>query len=148
MRRQDGCHEKGLLRSWSSGKRIQQLNSAFASSQQFHQTLEDFQSWLAQQLQDQAQPQSVSARLELLHQALKEHGDLQKTLKEQEEPYATLLREGEALLQGTDGAEKMALQGQLSTLRSNWEEVKRRQREKKKEKYVARKIQKMLENQL
>ena len=29
------------------------------------------------------------------------------------------------LLQNTDGAEKMALQGQLSTLSSNWEEVKR-----------------------
>ena len=32
--------------------------------------------------------------------------------------------------------------------KEGWEEVKRRQREKKKEKYVAKKIQKMLENQL
>lgn len=35
------------------------------------------------------------------------------------------MAEGETLLQNTDGAEKVALQGQLTSLTSNWEEVKR-----------------------
>uniref|UniRef100_A0A3B1JM22 Uncharacterized protein n=1 Tax=Astyanax mexicanus TaxID=7994 RepID=A0A3B1JM22_ASTMX len=107
------------------GKRIRQLNSAFVSSQQFHQTSKDFQDWLDQKLQEQAEPQSISAEAETLRQNLKEHSLIQRALSEHEEPYNTIVKEGETLLQSTEGAEKVALQGQLSALRSQWEEVKR-----------------------
>uniref|UniRef100_A0A8C4NWW1 Dystonin n=1 Tax=Dicentrarchus labrax TaxID=13489 RepID=A0A8C4NWW1_DICLA len=102
-----------------------QLNSTFASSQQFHQTSKDFQSWLGEKIQDQSKPQPISAKVETLQQALEEHSKLQKALSEHEEAYNTITGEGEMLLQNTDGAEKLALQGQLSTLSSNWEEVKK-----------------------
>ncbi|XP_051272626.1 dystonin isoform X18 [Dicentrarchus labrax] len=108
-----------------AAKRIEQLNSTFASSQQFHQTSKDFQSWLGEKIQDQSKPQPISAKVETLQQALEEHSKLQKALSEHEEAYNTITGEGEMLLQNTDGAEKLALQGQLSTLSSNWEEVKK-----------------------
>ncbi|KAL7877335.1 hypothetical protein SRHO_G00039780 [Serrasalmus rhombeus] len=108
-----------------AGKRIRQLNSAFASSQQFHQMSKNFQDWLDQKLQEQAEPQSISAKVETLSENLKEHSAVQRALSEHEESYSTIMKEGEALLQSTEGAEKVALQGQLSVLKSNWEEVKR-----------------------
>ncbi|XP_064858702.1 dystonin-like isoform X6 [Oncorhynchus nerka] len=108
-----------------AGKRIQQLNSAFASSQQFHQASKDFQGWMNGKLQEQSKPQAISAQVETLRQSLKEQSALQKALSEHEEPYCTIVREGETLLQNTDGAEKVAMQGQLATLRSNWDDVKK-----------------------
>ncbi|KAK1791418.1 hypothetical protein P4O66_013425, partial [Electrophorus voltai] len=108
-----------------AGKRIHQLNSTFASSLQFHQTSKDFQAWIEQKLQDQAGLQTISAKVDILSQSLKEHSAVQRALSEHEEPYSTIIKEGETLLQSTEGAEKLALQGQLSVLKSNWEEVKR-----------------------
>ncbi|XP_042591989.1 dystonin isoform X8 [Cyprinus carpio] len=108
-----------------AGKRIEQLNSAFASSQQFHQTSKDFQAWLNQTLQEQCKPQPISANAEKLKQSLKENSAVQKAISEHEELYNTIIKEGEALLQSTEGAEKVALQGQLSALRSNWDDVKK-----------------------
>ncbi|XP_073776575.1 dystonin isoform X31 [Danio rerio] len=108
-----------------AAKRIEQLNSAFASSQQFHQTSKDFQSWLNQTLQDQCNPQPISADVQKLKQSLKDNSAVQKTINDHEEPYRTIMKEGEALLQSTEGAEKVALQGQLSALKSNWEDVKK-----------------------
>ncbi|XP_070696753.1 dystonin [Pempheris klunzingeri] len=108
-----------------AGKRIEQLNSTFASSQQFHQTTKDFQSWLGEKLQEQCKPQLISAKVDTLQQTLEEHSKLQKALSEHEEVYNTISGEGEMLLQNTDGVEKLALQGQLTTLSSNWEEVKK-----------------------
>ncbi|XP_045566332.1 dystonin isoform X31 [Salmo salar] len=108
-----------------AGKRIQQLNSTFASSQQFHQTSKDFQGWMNEKLEEQSKLQAISAQVETLRQSLEEQSALQKALSEHEEPYSTIIREGETLLQNTDGAEKMAMQGQLATLRSNWDDVKK-----------------------
>uniref|UniRef100_A0A3B4WFJ4 Dystonin n=1 Tax=Seriola lalandi dorsalis TaxID=1841481 RepID=A0A3B4WFJ4_SERLL len=108
-----------------AAKKIEQLNSTFASSQQFHQTSKDFQSWLGEKLQDQSQPQPISAKVDILQQTMEEHSKLQEALSEHEEAYNTIIGEGEMLLQKTDGAEKLALQGQLTTLSSNWEEVKK-----------------------
>uniref|UniRef100_A0AAZ3PN52 Dystonin n=1 Tax=Oncorhynchus tshawytscha TaxID=74940 RepID=A0AAZ3PN52_ONCTS len=102
-----------------------QLNSAFASSQQFHQASKDFQGWMNGKLQEQSKLQAISAQVETLRQSLKEQSALQKALSEHEEPYSTIVREGETLLQNTDGAEKVAMQGQLATLRSNWDDVKK-----------------------
>lgn len=108
-----------------AAKLIEQLNSTFASSQQFHQTSEDFQSWLSEKLQDQLKPRPISAKIDALQQTLEEHSKLQKDICEQEETFKTIIGEGEMLLQNTDGAEKLALQGQLTSLSANWEEVKR-----------------------
>ncbi|XP_052469935.1 dystonin isoform X2 [Carassius gibelio] len=113
-----------------AGKRIEQLNSAFASSQQFHQTSKDFQAWLNQTLQEQCMPQPISANAEKLKQSLKENSAAQKAISEHEEPYNTIIKEGEALLQSTEGAEKVALQGQLSALKSSWHDVKKGNAEK------------------
>ncbi|XP_029376147.1 dystonin isoform X3 [Echeneis naucrates] len=108
-----------------AAKRIEQLNSTFASSQQFHQTSKDFQSWLGEKLQDLSKPQPISAKVDILQQTVEEHSTLQKALSGHEETYNTIIGEGEMLLHDTDGAEKLALQGQLTTLSSNWEEVKK-----------------------
>lgn len=114
-----------MLNLCVAAKRIEQLNSTFASSQQFHQTSKDFQSWLSETLHDQFKPLPVSAKVDALQQSLEEHSKLQKALSGHEEAYNTIVGEGEMLLQNTDGAEKVALQGQLTSLSSNWEEVKR-----------------------
>ncbi|XP_036402094.1 LOW QUALITY PROTEIN: dystonin [Megalops cyprinoides] len=108
-----------------AGKRIEQLNSAFASSQQFHQMSKDFQGWLEGKRQEGSRPQPISTRTEALQRSIEEQEAFQRALSEQETPYHTIVREGEALLQTTEDAEKVALQGQLSSLRSNWEEVKK-----------------------
>ncbi|XP_077351597.1 dystonin isoform X4 [Festucalex cinctus] len=108
-----------------AAKQIEQLNSTFASSQQFHQTSKDFQSWLAEKLQDQSKPQAISAKVDVLEKTLDEHSNLQGVLREQEATYSMIAGEGEMLLQSTDGAEKLALQGQLSLLSCNWQEVKK-----------------------
>ncbi|XP_060781397.1 dystonin isoform X6 [Neoarius graeffei] len=108
-----------------AGKRIQHLTSTFASSQEFHRTSKDFQSWLEQRLKEQAGPQSVSTKEDTLLQSLREHSASQSALTQQEEPYKNIMQEAEALLQNTEGEEKLALQGQLSALKSNWEKVKR-----------------------
>ncbi|XP_057704258.1 dystonin isoform X4 [Corythoichthys intestinalis] len=108
-----------------AAKQIEQLNSTFASSQQFHQTSKDFQSWLAEKLQDQSKPRPISAKVDVLQKTLNEHRNLQSALIEQNTTYSTIAGEGETLLQSTDGAEKLALQGQLSLLSSNWQEVKK-----------------------
>ncbi|XP_056116139.1 dystonin isoform X1 [Rhinichthys klamathensis goyatoka] len=108
-----------------AGKRIEQLNSAFASSQQFHQTSKDFQAWLNQTLQEQCKTQPISAYAEKLKQSLKENSAVQKAISDHEGPYNTIMKEGETLLQRTEGAEKVALQGQLSALKSSWDDVKK-----------------------
>ncbi|XP_051506822.1 dystonin-like [Myxocyprinus asiaticus] len=108
-----------------AGKRIEQLNSAFASSQQFHQTSKDFQTWLNQTLQEQRKPQPISAHVDMLQKRLEENSVVQMSISDHEEPYNTIMKEGEALLQSTEGAEKVALQGQLSALRTTWEDVKK-----------------------
>ncbi|XP_017164330.1 dystonin isoform X2 [Poecilia reticulata] len=108
-----------------AAKRIEQLNLTFASSQQFHQTSKDFQSWLAEKLQDQYASLPISAKVGVLQQALEEHTKHQTSLREHEEAYNAIRGKGETLLQSTDGVEKLALQGQLTTLSSNWEAVKK-----------------------
>ncbi|XP_062851947.1 dystonin isoform X3 [Trichomycterus rosablanca] len=107
-----------------AAKQIQQLTSTFACSREFHQGSKDFQSWLDQKLQEQTVTKPISAKEDALRKSLEEHSSVHRAISEQEGPYNTIMREGEALLQKTDGAEKLALQGQLSALKSNWETVK------------------------
>ncbi|XP_041108033.1 dystonin-like isoform X4 [Polyodon spathula] len=108
-----------------TGNRIQQLNSAFASSQQFHQTSKDFHGWLDGKRQEHSRTPLISAKLETLQQNIKDHAEFQKSLDEQNAAYETVIKEGEALLQNTHGAEKSTLQSQLAVLKSNWDELKK-----------------------
>lgn len=85
----------------------------------------DFQGWLEERRQEASVPRPVWAQTEALRQSLEEQELLQKELGQQEEPYNAIVREGEALMRSTEGAEKVALQGQLAALRSSWEEVKK-----------------------
>lgn len=119
------------------GKRIQRLTSTFASSQEFHRTSKDFQSWLEQTLKEQAGPQSISTKEETLLQSIKEHSAIQNALSQQEEPYKSIMLKAEALLQNTEGEEKLALQGQLSALTTNWEKVKRSAMEREEKLNIA-----------
>lgn len=121
----------------STGKRIQHLTSTFASSQEFHRTSKDFQSWLEKTLIEQSGAQSVSTKEETLLQSIKEHTAIQNAISQQEEPYMNIMREAEALLQNTEGEEKLALQGQLSALKSSWEKVKHRAMEREEKLNIA-----------
>ncbi|XP_064173955.1 dystonin isoform X26 [Anguilla rostrata] len=107
-----------------ASQRIEELNSAFASSQHFQQMSKDFQGWLEQRRQEACVPRPVWARSEALRKSLEEQEALLKELGEREEPYQAIVREGEGLLRNTEGAERAALEGQLSALRSGWEEVR------------------------
>lgn len=71
----------------------------------------------------QSEHQPISAKVDVLQQTIEEHSKLQRVLKE--EAYNRIVGEGERLLQNTDGAEKLALQGQLTTLSTSWDEVKK-----------------------
>ncbi|KAJ8013741.1 hypothetical protein DPEC_G00032940 [Dallia pectoralis] len=124
-RQLEGVTKPFKLLEDKAGKRIQQLNSAFTSSQQFHQTAKDFQGWMKEKLEEQSKPQVISAQIDALRQSLEEHGSSQKLFGEHEEPYRNIIREGETLLQNTDGTEKVALQGQLAELHDNWDDVKK-----------------------
>ncbi|XP_066552919.1 dystonin isoform X4 [Amia ocellicauda] len=109
-----------------AGNRIQELNSTFASSQHFNQMSKDFQTWLDGKMQEQSKSPAISAKIETLQQNISEHVEFQQALMDQGAAYETLMKEGDSLLQSTHGAEKSALQGQLSALKSNWDEVKKK----------------------
>ncbi|RXM29988.1 Dystonin, partial [Acipenser ruthenus] len=113
-----------------TGNRIQQLNSAFASSQQFHQMSKDFHGWLDGKRQEHSMSPLISAELETLQQTIKEHAEFQKSLNEQNAAYEIIIKDGETLLQKTQGAEKSALQSQLALLKANWDELKKQSSER------------------
>ncbi|MGH0143205.1 UNVERIFIED_CONTAM: hypothetical protein FKN15_078200 [Acipenser sinensis] len=113
-----------------TGNRIQQLNSAFASSQQFHQMSKDFHGWLDGKRQEHSMSPLISAELETLQQTIKGHAEFQKSLDEQNAAYEKIIKDGETLLQKTQGAEKSALQSQLALLKANWDELKKQSSER------------------
>ncbi|KAJ8248180.1 hypothetical protein GJAV_G00239220 [Gymnothorax javanicus] len=108
-----------------ASQRIEQLTSAFASSQQFQQMSKDFLVWLEERRQEGAIVRPVWAQSQALRRGLEEQDVLLKELGEQEQPYHAIVRDGEALLRSTEGAERVALEGKLASLRSCWEEVKK-----------------------
>ncbi|XP_041107393.1 dystonin-like [Polyodon spathula] len=113
-----------------TGNWIQQLNSAFASSQQFHQMSKDFHGWLDGKRQEHSMSPLISAELETLQQTIKDHAEFQKSLDEQNAAYEKVIKDGETLLQKTHGAEKSALQSQLALLKANWDELKKQSSER------------------
>uniref|UniRef100_A0AAV2JPZ4 Dystonin n=1 Tax=Knipowitschia caucasica TaxID=637954 RepID=A0AAV2JPZ4_KNICA len=105
-----------------AAKCVDELSSTFASSQQFHQTSKDFQLWLSKKLLKESK--FISAKVEVLQQTLEDQNKQQQTFAEHERDYVTILAEGERLLQSVDGAEKLALQGLLTKMSRDWEDVK------------------------
>ncbi|XP_069462273.1 dystonin isoform X19 [Ambystoma mexicanum] len=104
---------------------VEQLQSAYASSQQFQQMSKDFQDWLDEKKKEHSQAPPASAKLDTLCALINKQAEIQKSLADQLPTYENVTREGESLLQKTQGAERTELHSQLGTLKSNWGEINR-----------------------
>ncbi|NWU64640.1 DYST protein, partial [Pterocles burchelli] len=125
----------GILKSFKdieqkSDKHVQHLQSAYATSHQFQQMSKDFQAWLGKKTEELNQARPVSAKLDVLQSLIEEQKDFKKTLTDQMSSYERTVAEGESILQKTQGADKAALQSQMATLRSNWDEMNKQVKER------------------
>ncbi|XP_065768819.1 dystonin isoform X3 [Muntiacus reevesi] len=100
---------------------VEHLQSACASSHQFQQMSRDFQAWLDTKKEEQNKSPPISAKVEVLESLVKDQKDFRKTLTAQSHLYEKTIAEGENLLLKTQGSEKVALQLQLNTLKTNWD---------------------------
>ncbi|XP_078504101.1 dystonin isoform X2 [Lissotriton helveticus] len=107
-------------------KYVEQLQCAYASCQQFQQMSKDFQGWLEEKKKEQSQAPPVSAKLETLLSLINEQTAIQKALADELATYENISREGESLLQKTQGPERAELQTQLGMLKSNWGEMNKK----------------------
>ncbi|XP_060640069.2 microtubule-actin cross-linking factor 1 isoform X14 [Anolis sagrei] len=104
--------------------RMNRLQTALASSQQFQQMFDELQAWLDEKVRCQAQGGPVSAKLERLQSQIQEQEELQKSLNQHSGSYEMIVAEGESLLvSARAGEEKARLQGQLTNLKARWEEL-------------------------
>ncbi|XP_075709206.1 microtubule-actin cross-linking factor 1-like isoform X17 [Rhinoderma darwinii] len=104
--------------------RVNRLQSALASSQQFQQMFEELRNWLDEKQMQQSKCQPVSSKLEKLQSLLQEQEEFQKTLNQNSGSYEMIVAEGQSLLISSQpGEEKTVLQNQLGSLKSNWEEL-------------------------
>ncbi|KAM6138222.1 dystonin [Phoenicopterus ruber ruber] len=125
----------GILKSFKdieqkSDNHVQQLQSAYAASHQFQQMSKDFQAWLGKKKEELNQARPVSAKLDALQSLIEEQKDFKKTMTDQISSYERIVAEGESILQKTQGADKAALQSQIATLRSNWDEMNNQVKER------------------
>ncbi|NXN65258.1 DYST protein, partial [Himantopus himantopus] len=125
----------GILKSFKdieqkSDNHVQQLQSAYAASHQFQQMSKDFQAWLGKKKEELNQAHPVSAKLDALQSLIEEQQDFKKTITDQINSYERIVAEGESILQKTQGADKAALQSQIATLRSNWDEMNKQVKER------------------
>ncbi|NWZ24529.1 DYST protein, partial [Asarcornis scutulata] len=125
----------GILKSFKdieqkSDNHVQQLQSAYATSHQFQQMSKDFQAWLDKKKEELNQACPVSAKLATLQSLIEEQKDFKKTLTNEIGSYEKIVAEGESILQKTQGADKAALQSQIATLRSNWDEMDKQVKER------------------
>ncbi|XP_040554371.1 dystonin isoform X38 [Gallus gallus] len=125
----------GILKSFKdieqkSDNHVQQLQSAYTTSHQFQQTSKDFQAWLDGKKEELKQARPISAKLETLQSLIEEQKDFMKTLTNEISSYEKIVAEGESILQKTQGADKAALQDQIATLRSNWDEMDKEVKER------------------
>ncbi|KFP10372.1 Dystonin, partial [Egretta garzetta] len=125
----------GILKSFKdleqkSDNHIQQLQSAYAASHQFQQMSKDFQAWLGKKKEELNQARPISAKLDALQSLIEEQKDFKKTMTDQISSYERIVAEGESILQKTQGADKAALQSQIATLRSNWDEMNKQVKER------------------
>ncbi|NXI95317.1 DYST protein, partial [Psophia crepitans] len=125
----------GILKSFKdieqkSDNHVQQLQSAYAASHQFQQMSKDFQAWLGKKKEELNQARPVSAKLDVLQSLIEEQKDFKTTMTDQISSYERIVAEGESILQKTQGADKAALQAQIATLRSNWDEMNKHVKER------------------
>ncbi|XP_065553700.1 microtubule-actin cross-linking factor 1 isoform X10 [Lathamus discolor] len=104
--------------------RMNRLQTAFASSQQFQHMFDELRTWLDDKLCQQAQSQPISAKLERLQSQIQEQEEFQKSLNQHSGSYEMIVAEGESLLLSVQpGEEKTTLQNQLVSLKTHWEEL-------------------------
>ncbi|OXB76541.1 UNVERIFIED_CONTAM: hypothetical protein H355_004747 [Colinus virginianus] len=125
----------GILKSFKdieqkSDNHVQQLQSAYATSHQFQQMSKDFQAWLDRKKEELNKARPISAKLETLQSLIEEQNDFVKTLTSESSTYEKIVAEGESILQKTQGADKAALQAQIATLGSNWDEMDKKVKER------------------
>uniref|UniRef100_A0A8C3XHH0 Microtubule actin crosslinking factor 1 n=1 Tax=Cyanoderma ruficeps TaxID=181631 RepID=A0A8C3XHH0_9PASS len=112
--------EKLLKRS----DRMNRLQTALASSQQFQHMFDELRTWLDDKRCQQAQSQPISAKLERLQSQIQEQEEFQKSLNQHSGSYEMIVAEGESLLLSVQpGEEKTTLQNQLVSLKTHWEEL-------------------------
>ncbi|XP_073471414.1 microtubule-actin cross-linking factor 1 isoform X7 [Aquarana catesbeiana] len=104
--------------------RVNRLQTALASSQQFQQMFDELRNWLDEKSMQQAKSPPVSSKLEKLQKLLQDQEEFQKSLNQNTGSYEMIVAEGESLLLSSQpGDEKTALQNQLINLKANWEEL-------------------------
>ncbi|XP_052665166.1 dystonin isoform X4 [Harpia harpyja] len=130
MRQLDGILKLFKDIEQKSDNHVQQLQSAYATSHQFQQMSKDFQAWLDKKKEELNQARPVSAKLDALQSLIEEQKDFKKTMTDQICSYERIVAEGESILQKTQGADKAALQSQIATLRSNWDEMNKQVKER------------------
>uniref|UniRef100_A0A8B9SE75 Dystonin n=1 Tax=Apteryx owenii TaxID=8824 RepID=A0A8B9SE75_APTOW len=123
----------GIIKSFKdieqkSDNHVQQLQSAYATSHQFQQMSEDFQTWIDKKKEELNQARPISARLDALQSLIEEQKDF--VLSDQISSYEKIVAEGESILQKTQGADKAALQSQIAILKSNWDEMNKQVKER------------------
>lgn len=107
-----------------SADRMNRLQTALASSQQFQHMFDELRTWLDDKLCQQAQSQPISAKLERLQSQIQEQEEFQKSLNQHSGSYEMIVAEGESLLLSVQpGEEKTTLQNQLVNLKTHWEEL-------------------------
>uniref|UniRef100_A0A670ZFK0 Microtubule actin crosslinking factor 1 n=1 Tax=Pseudonaja textilis TaxID=8673 RepID=A0A670ZFK0_PSETE len=104
--------------------RLNRLQTALASSQQFQQMFDELHTWLEDRLKQQAESGPISARLERLQCQIQEQEESQKSLNQHSGSYEMIVAEEESLLLSVHpGEEKTTMQNQLVSLKANWEEL-------------------------
>ncbi|XP_069934821.1 microtubule-actin cross-linking factor 1 isoform X35 [Oryctolagus cuniculus] len=107
--------------------RMNRLQAALASTQQFQQMFDELRTWLDNKQSQQAKNCPISAKLEQLQSQLQENEEFQKSLNQHSGSYEVIVAEGESLLLSVPpGEEKRTLQNQLVELKSHWEELSKK----------------------
>ncbi|XP_049734789.1 microtubule-actin cross-linking factor 1 isoform X2 [Elephas maximus indicus] len=107
--------------------RMNRLQAALASTQQFQQMFDELRTWLDDKQSQQAKNCPISAKLERLQSQLQENEEFQKSLNQHSGSYEVIVTEGESLLLSVPpGEEKRTLQNQLVDLKSHWEELSKK----------------------
>ncbi|XP_073445226.1 dystonin isoform X3 [Dendrobates tinctorius] len=102
---------------------VEQLQSAFATSQKFNEMSDDFQTWIENKKKEQKEASPISAKLDVLKSLITETKQMQRALNSQHDAFGKVMEEGEKLLQKTEGEDRIRLQSQLSMLKGDWEDV-------------------------
>ncbi|XP_041439993.1 microtubule-actin cross-linking factor 1 isoform X4 [Xenopus laevis] len=104
--------------------RVNRLQTALSSSQQFQQMFDELRSWLDEKQMQHINSPPVSAKLEKLQTLLQEQEEFQKSINQYSGSYEMIVTEGESLLINAQaGEEKTTLQNQLVNLKGNWNEL-------------------------